>query len=158
MLIIPIKLLPVEEAPYLLQGKFLAFSKEISPPNDELPPLDSKLFMFGRSTGFTMGTYLGKAETTICSRKADEKGNLRQTITCEQAIQPVRGIHSDNSFYFGVAGDSGAAVLDKFGRFVGLYFAGNDYTGSSYFTAAKDLFSDIRRMTSAEEIELLPIF
>lgn len=158
MLIIPIKLLPVEEAPYLLQGKFLAFSKEISPPNDELPPLDSKLFMCGRSTGFTMGTYLSKAETTICSWKADEKGNLRQTISCEQAIQPVRGIHSDNYFSFGVTGDSGAAVLDKFGRFVGLYFAGNDYTGSSYFTAAKDLFSDNRRMTSAEEIELLPIF
>ena len=158
MIIIPIKLLPVEEAPYLLQGKFLAFSKEISPPNDELPPLDSKLFMFGRSTGFTMGTYLGKAETTICSWKADEKGNLRQTITCEQAIQPVRGIQPDNPSYFGVAGDQGAAVLDKFGRFVGLYFAGNDYIGSSYFTAAKDLFSDIRRMTSAEEIEVLPIF
>lgn len=99
-----------------------------------------------------MGTYLGKAETTICSWKADERGNLRQMITCEQAIQPVRGIHSDNSFYFGVAGDSGAAVLDEFGRFVGLYFAGNDYTGSSYFTAAKDLFSDIRRMTSAEYV------
>ena len=105
-----------------------------------------------------MGTYLGKAETTICSWKADEKGNLRQTITCKQAIQPVRGILSDNSFYFGVAEDSGAAVLDGFGRFVGLYFAGNDYTGSSYFSAAKDLFPDIRRMTSAEEIELLPTF
>lgn len=104
-----------------------------------------------------MGTYLGKAETTICSWKADEKGNIKQTITCEHAIQPVRGIHSDNSFYFGRAGDSGAAILDQFGAFVGLYFAGNDYTGSGYFSAAKDLFSDIKRMTSAEEVELLPI-
>lgn len=154
MLTIPIKLLSVEEAPYLLQKRFLSFSKEICPPLDELPPLGSELFMLGRSSGFTMGTYMGKAETTMCSWKADEKGNLRQMITCEHAILPT---DTTTSFCFGRAGDSGAAIFDKFGTFVGLFFAGNDLTGVGYFSAAKDLFSDIKRMTSAEEVNLLPI-
>ena len=104
-----------------------------------------------------MGTYLGKVQTTICSWKADEKGNLRQSITCEHAVLPTAGIHTTTSFYFGRAGDSGAAIFDKFGTFVGLFFAGNDLTGLGYFSAAKDLFSDIKRMTSAEEVDLLPI-
>lgn len=33
----------------------------------------------------------------------------------------------------------GAAILDDFGRFVGLCLAGNDYTDSGYFTATKEL-------------------
>ena len=72
-----------------------------------------------------------------------------------QAYDSTRSWYSVH--YFGQAGDSAAAIFDLFGRFTGLYIAGNDYTGSGYFTAAKDLFSDIRRMTSAEEVELLPI-
>lgn len=97
-----------------------------------------------------MGTYKGKTETAICSWKADQKGHLRKTITCEHTIQPVGDT-------FGKAGDSGAAILDELGNFVGLYFAGNTYTGSGFFTAADDLFSDIKRRTSAEEVDLLPI-
>lgn len=75
----------------------------------------------------------------------------------EHTIQPVHDIHSHSHLYFGRAGDSGAAVIDLFGGFIGLYFASKDYTGSGYFMAARDLFSDIKRMTSAEEVELLPI-
>lgn len=104
-----------------------------------------------------MGTYLGIVPTTICSWKADEKGNVRQMITCEHAVLPAIGIHNATSFYFGQGGDSGAAVVDKFGMFVGLFFAGNDLTGVGYFSAAKDLFSDIKRVTSAKEVDLLPI-
>lgn len=157
MLTIPIKLLPVGDAPYLLQNEFLAFSKEIRPSNDELPPHESNLFMLGRSTGFTMGTYQSILPTTICSWKPNEKGGLTKTLTREHTIHALHGIHSERSHYFGRPGDSGAAILDSLGKFVGLYFAGNEYTGSGYFTAAKDLFSDIKRMTSAEEVELLPI-
>lgn len=157
MLTIPIKLSSVEDAPYLLQSKFLAFSMEICPPLDELPPIGSELLMLGRSSGFRMGTYLGKKKTTLCSWKADEKGNLRQMITCEHAVMPTVDIHNSTSSYFGRTGDSGAAIFDKFGIFVGLFFAGNDLKGMGYFTAAKDLFSDIKRMTFAEEVDLLPI-
>lgn len=152
-----IKLLPIEEAPYRTRTKFKAFSGQILPSSLELPPLGSNLFMLGRSAGFTIGTYKGTTETAICSWKADEKGHLRKTITCEHTIQPVRDTNSEASHSFGKAGDSGAAIVDKFGAFVGLYFAGNTYTGSGFFTAAKDLFSDIKRMTSAEEVDLLPI-
>lgn len=104
-----------------------------------------------------MDTSCGTVETTICSWKLDEKGVLRKAITCEHTIQPVLDIHSHSYLYFGRAGDSGAAVFDLFGGFIELYFAGKDYTGSGYFMAARDLFSDIKRMTSAEEVELLPI-
>lgn len=151
------KLLPIGEAPYKLRTKFQAYSRQIHPPNFEIPPDDANLFMYGRSSGFTMGKYQGKVEKTLCLWKEDEKGNLRQTISCEHTIRAVHGIHSEKSFYFGRDGDSGAAILDEFGMFVGLFFAGNDYTGSGFFTAAQDLFSNIKRMTSAEEIYLLPI-
>lgn len=156
MLNIPIKLLPVEDAPYLLRKEFLVFSKEISAPDYETPAHDSNLFMVGRSSGFTMGTYQGTAKTAILSWKPDEKGNIKKAITREHTIQALHGTHSSSSHYFGRAGDSGAAIVDNVGKFVGLYFGGNDYTGSGFFTAAEDLFSDIKRMTSAEEVELLP--
>ena len=118
---------------------------------------DSEIFEFGRPTGFKMGISCGIAETTICSWKLDEKGVFGKTITCEHTIQPVHDIHSHSYLYFRRAGDSGATVFDLFGGFIGLYFAGKGYTGSGYFVAAGDLFSDIKRMTSAEEVELLPI-
>ncbi len=70
---------------------------------------------------------------------------------------PTVDIHNSTSSYFGRTGDSGAAIFDKFEIFVGLFFAGNDLKGVGYFTAAKDLFSDIKRMTFAEEVDLLPI-
>ena len=96
----------------------------------------------------------------ICWNKEGEN-NLRgiygKRSVSSARRQKLAAIHSNNSFNFGKAGDSGAAILDKFGTLVGLYFAGNDYTGSSYFSAAKDLLSDIKRMTSAEEVDLLPI-
>lgn len=68
----------------------------------------------------------------------------------------MHNIQYQSPLCFGRAGNSGAAVFDSFGVFIGLYFASNDYTGSGNFTAAKDLFSDIKRMTFAEEVELLP--
>lgn len=67
-------------------------------------------------------TYKGKTETgDMRSWKADEKGHLGKSITCEHTIQPVGDT-------FGEAGDSGAAVFDKFGIFVGLDSASNTYT------------------------------
>lgn len=73
MLTIPIKLSSVEEAPYLLQSKFLAFSMEICPPLDELPPIGSELFILGRSSGFRMGTYLGKKKRLYARGKQMRK-------------------------------------------------------------------------------------
>lgn len=156
MLTIPIKLLPAEDAPYLLRKEFLVFSKEISAPDYENPPHDSNSFMVGRSSGFTMGTYQGNSKKGDTLVETNEKGNIKKTITREHTIQALHDIHFSSSHYFGRAGDSGAAIIDNVGKFVGLYFGGNDYTGSGFFTAAEDLFSDMKRMTSAEEVELLP--
>lgn len=75
---------------------------------------------------------------------------VRDSSDDEHTILPVGDT-------FVKAGDSGAVILDKFGSFVGLYFASNTYTGSGFFAAAKNLFADIKRMTSAEEVDLLPI-
>ena len=90
------KVLSAEEAPFLLQEEFLAFSREICPSDYELelPPHDSSLFLFGRSTGFSMGTYQGTVKTTIRSWKPDEKGFLKKPLTREHRIRAPHGVHS----------------------------------------------------------------
>lgn len=95
--------------------------------------------------------------STIQSWKADEIGVLTKGINCEHTFKPVHNIQYQSPLYFSRAGYSGAAVFDSFGVFIGLCFAGNDHTGSGYFTAAKDLSSsEIKRLTFAEEVKLLP--
>lgn len=101
-----------------------------------------------------MGAYAGSMTTVLQSWKLDSQGNLRKTITREHSIAPISGLHSTNSLYFGRAGDSGSAVFTSEGGFVGLFFAGNDLSGTSYFTAAEALFTDIQKMTRAEAVEL----
>lgn len=143
------------DAPTLIRAKFTAFSAEIRPPAPQsLEPL-TMLFMVGRSTGFTMGLYAGIAETTIKSWKADKGGSLHLAITKESTIVPVKGLHGSFSLLFGRAGDSGAAVINRYGSFVGLYIAGNDYTGTGYFVPADKLFADIKHITKASDVEVL---
>lgn len=93
----------------------------------------------------------GTAESTIQSCKADAKGVLKKGITCEHTFQSVHNIQYQSPLYFCRAGNSGAAVFDSFGMFIGLYFAGNDYTFASYFAAAKDLSSEIKRLRVATQ-------
>lgn len=145
----------MDDAPTPIRAKFIAFSAEIRPPAPQSPEHSTMLFMVGRSTGFTMGLYGGKAETTIKSWKADEEGSLHMSITKESTILPINGVHGSFSLLFGRAGDSGAAVIDRYGSFVGLYFAGNDYTGTGYFTPADKLFADIKHITKASDVEVL---
>ena len=54
----------------------------------------------------------------------------------------------------GEGGDSGAFVLDQSGAFVGLCFGGSEAMGISFFTAAQDLFDDIKIITGAVEVGL----
>lgn len=68
---------------------------------------------------------------------------------------PIEGLYGKFSNPFGRAGDSGAAVIDRFGLFVGLYFAGNDYTGVRYFVAADKLFAVIKHITKASSLQVL---
>lgn len=149
------QLSPIEDAPMLIREQFTAFSQEIGPPAPQSLEPSATLFMVGRSTGFTMGLYGGTAETTIKSRKADQGGALHMVATKEPTVIPIQGVHYRFSNLFGRAGDSGAAVIDRYGLFVGLYFAGNDYTGTGYFVKADNLFADIKHITKASDVEVL---
>ena len=83
----------------MLTKEFLHFSKEISPPDFEVPLHDSNLFMVGRSTGFTMGTtYQGTTKTAILSWKPDDKGDLKKTITRKHTIQALHDTRSSSSY------------------------------------------------------------
>lgn len=94
--------------------------------------------MVGRSTGLAMGRYGGKTTltTTIKSWKADQGGALHLTTTKESTIITIEGPHRFSN-YVGRAGDSGAAVIDRYGFFVGLYFARNDIVVSDILSRRK---------------------
>lgn len=89
------------------------------------------------------------------SWKADQEGALHLATTKESTIIPIEGLHDRSSNFFSRTGDSGAAVIDQFGLFVGLYFVGNDYTGVGYWVAADKLFSDIKHITKASDVQVL---
>ncbi len=76
--------------------------------------------MVGVFTGFSMGTYQGTVKTTIRPWEPDEKGFLKKSLTREHRIRAPHGVHSQSSYCFGRAGDSGAAILNKIGKFVRL--------------------------------------
>ena len=88
-----------------------------------------------------MGIYAGGMTTLLQSWKLDSQGT-------------ISNLHSNGSLFFGRAGDSGSAVFTRQGGFVGLFFAGNNLSGTSYFTMAEALFTDIQKMTKAEAVEL----
>ena len=101
-----------------------------------------------------MGMYAGEMTTLLQSWKLDSQGVLRKTITPEHSIAPISNLHSSGSLFFGRGGDSGSAVFTRQGGFVGLFFAGNSLSVTSYFTVAEALFTDIQKMTMAEAVEL----
>lgn len=102
-----------------------------------------------------MGLYDGMAETTIKSRKPDQGGTVHLASSKEPTIIPIAGFHGRFSNFFGRAGDAGAAVIDRSGLFVSLYFPGNAYTSVGYFVAADKLFADINHITKASEVQVL---
>lgn len=105
-----------------------------------------------------MGASCGTVETTICSWKLDEKGILRKAITWASIrFNPFMIFIPTLISTLGGPVIRVQQSLTSSGGFIELYFAGKDYTGSGNFMAARDLFSDIKRMTSAEWVELLPI-
>ena len=118
------------------------------------PVKDEELFIRGRSSGVSMGMYAGEVTTLLQSWKLDNPGTLRKTMTREHSIAPISNLHSNGSLYFGRAGNSGSAVFNLEGDFVRRFFAGNNLSGTSYFTVAEALFTDIQKMTRAEAVEL----
>lgn len=70
----------------------------------------------------------------------------------------VVGLGSGGDPFCRGGGDAGAFVVDRFGRFVGMVWGGNDCMGVSYVMQAGDLFEDIRRRTGAVEVRLPTYF
>lgn len=105
----------------------------------------------GRSSGISMGMYGGERTTVLQSWKLDSHGVLWKTITCEDSIAPLEDLHGNGSLYFGRVEDSGSAVVTQ-GGFVGLLFASNEFSGTSFFTATETLFTDIMKLTSLQRI------
>ena len=62
-------------------------------------------------------------------------------MTREHSAEDVLDVHERGLNLFGRGVDSGSAVMNYFGGFVGISWAGNDYTGVGCFTAAATLLS-----------------
>ena len=86
--------------------------------------------------------------------KSDIHGALRKTITRKHSIAPMEELQGKRTLYFERTGDSGSAGITYQGGFVGLLFAGNDFTSTSYLTLFETFFIDIKKMTRAEAVEL----
>ena len=140
-----IKLLPIEDASYRLRIKFKAFSGRTNPSIQfgATPRLEFIIYSSWEdrlASKCVLSHTKAKQKRAICGRGK----RMKKAILAKPSPANIVG---DT---FGKAGDSGAAVFDKFGIFVGLDSASNTYTGSGFFTAAKGLFADIKRMASAE--------
>lgn len=112
------------------------------------PEHDMGLFKCGRSTEFTAGRYAGLQTTLLHSWKATSQG-LVHTVSREHSV-----VSLSSKEPFGTRGDSGAAVINAAGHFIGVYFGSNTATATSYFTSAEDLFADILTITGAKDVRL----
>ncbi|KAK2755075.1 hypothetical protein FQN54_006604 [Arachnomyces sp. PD_36] len=107
------------------------------------------LFKIGRSTGFTVGFFNGVQQTALCSRTRDEKENWKPVVSRAYCVVPNLWI----SPTFG-NGDSGSVVLDREGKFAGIFIGGGSDTHVGYFTGAEDVIDDIKRVTGATNVSL----
>lgn len=88
------------------------------------------VFKKSRSAGFTMRLFENKTVTTPCSWKDSVGGTQTQQLSEDYRVLPITGLNAPGLPLFAQAGDSGSAVMSRNGAFVGLHFAGNDYSGA----------------------------
>ena len=136
-----------------VRSKFAPITNTMSAIQEVLSP-QMPVFLKGRSSGFTMGLFEDKKLTTLQSWKENENGTLIQQVSEDYRALPIEPLYSGGTLMFAQGGDLGSAVMTNAGAFVGLFFAGNDYTGSGYITYAAEIFSDIKRVTLANDIKL----
>lgn len=141
------------DASQSVRSRFIRITKTMSAIQEVLSPR-MPVFFKGRSSGFTMGLFEDKKLTTLQSWKENENGTLIQQVSEDYRALQIKPLYSAGSTMFAQGGDLGSAVMTYTGAFVGLFFAGNDYTGSGYITCAADIFSDIKRVTLANDIKL----
>lgn len=87
----------------------------------------------------------------VSGPKRGEYSHIKSNVLLEGQTQPTKEhVICGRSSHFGGFGDSGAFVLDKFGRLVGMLVAGHLGEGWRYITPIKALFADIQRRTGCE--------
>jgi hypothetical protein len=133
----------------------------LSPEMDQIgsPDLHKRVFKVGRRSDETCG-FVNCVETTMLSGWRYDKGKLVYDIGGAWVITD-RTVEDDegeprSSGFFSDKGDSGSAVFNKGGEFVGLLFGGTyPERDVSYVTAAQDLVEDIKHITGAVEVTML---
>lgn len=130
-------------------NKFLFEGGPIHNPPKTNHPIDEPVFKLGRTTNATEGRFTG-LKALVLKTGVDRDGEPASATTLERAI-----IHwKDPTKPFSEGGDSGSAVVNSEGQFLGLLFAGNDATFTTYFTPWEQLFEDIKKFTGAKNVRL----
>lgn len=105
------------------------------------------VFKLGRTTNATEGMFSGLKSLVL----ETGKGDSGETVVKETLEHWIAAYDNADS-RFSKPGDSGAVVLDKNGRFVGLLFGGGVEKNITYFTPWKRLFDDIKHITGALKV------
>lgn len=117
-----------------------------------VPGYDMPLFKCGRSTGITAGFYCGGKTTLLHSWKTTQEGLVHTVSRDHSVVAPPKW--GEVQPIFASDGDSGAAVFNSRGEFLGIYFGGNEATNTSYFTGVDDLFGDMQTLIGTKAIRL----
>ena len=118
----------------------------------DLPKLGQQQFKVGRATGTTNGTYGNLKSCRIATRTVD--GNEEYVPTFEHVMLADDKELIRQGTHVVAQGDSGSLVFDKTGSVLGIIFGGNGTENIGYFTATRDLISDIKHITGAQEIRI----
>ncbi|KAL4908844.1 hypothetical protein BDW74DRAFT_165573 [Aspergillus multicolor] len=111
----------------------------------ELPEDNQPLYKTGRATGYTAGEYGNLRTCRIATRIVN--GERVSFPTWEHVIvRPGRVVVK--------AGDAGSLIFDRTGAVMGMLFGGAGTNEIGYFTAARDLLEDIKRITGVHGIRL----
>ena len=111
---------------------------------------DQLLVKFGKKTNATEGRFNGLRSFLAHLGRVDAHGRFIEVETMEHSIARLK----NSGALFSECGNSGAAVLNDVGQFVGLLFAGNYSAKVSYFIPWKRLFDDIKLITGAMDLRL----
>jgi hypothetical protein len=122
--------------------------------------VDTRVFKVGRSSDETCGFVNPVGSTQLLGWKRGKQGNLKYKfghawVVMDRAKGDDEGKMRGSSF-FSDKGDSGSAVFNEYGEFVGLLHGGTyPHRDMSYVTAAQDLVEDIKYITGAVEVTML---
>ncbi|KAL4925541.1 uncharacterized protein BDV17DRAFT_300296 [Aspergillus undulatus] len=111
----------------------------------DLPEMDQRLFKIGRVTNCTSGTYGVLKSCNIVRRTVN--GAVIHIPTFEHVIShPGHRVVEE--------GDSRSLVFSANGVVLGMISSGNGSNDLGYFTATKDLLTDIKNITRAKDVRL----